>query len=149
MHLSLCLAHCRLQDTPRDTPPHTRPQTADGTKPPGAPRAARPQGPLPVPACGIPLPVTHPPAPPPPAGTRPATPRPATAVPREAYARTAGTKPQRRRGRPRDTAAAGPKRHARTGETSRWARRRPRGPVRGSLGGTKPPPVRWDPLHHC
>lgn len=135
----------RLQDTPL----HTRLQTADGTKPPAALKAARPRGPHPAAACGTPHPATHLQAPPLLAGTRPATPRQATAGQQEASARTAGTRPRRQRGRPPDTAAAGPKRHEPTEGTSRWARRRPRGPVRGSLGGMKRPPVRWDPQRRC
>lgn len=138
----------RLQDTPQDTPPHTHLQTADGMKPLAALKAARHQGPPPVPACGTPLPVTHLLALPPLAETRLATPHLAMVEPQEAYARTAGTKPQRQRGKRRDTGVAGLKRHAQTEEMSRWARLQPQGPVRGSLGGMKPLPVRWDPQHH-
>lgn len=141
---SIFLVPCRLQDTPL----HTHLQTADGMKPLAALKAVTLLGPLPVPACGTPLPVTHLLALPPLVGTLLATPRLATVEPQEAYARTAGTKPRRQKGRPRDTGVAGPKPHAQTEEMSRWARPRPQEPVRGSLGGMKPLPVRWDPQHH-
>lgn len=138
------LVPCRLQDTPL----HTHLQTAVGMKPLAALKAVRPQGPPPAPACGIPPPVTHLLALPPLAGTHLVMPRPATVEPQEVYARTAGTKPQRQKERPRDTGVDGLKHHAQTEEMSQWARLQPQGPARGSLGGMKPLPVRWDPLHH-
>lgn len=137
----------RLQDTPLDTHLHTHLQTADGMKPLAVLKAVRPQGPLPVLACGTPLPVTHLLALPLLAGTHPVTPRLAMVGPQEVYARTAGTKPQRQKERPRDTGVAGLKRHAQTEEMSLWARPQHQGPVRGSHGGMKPLPVKWDPQH--
>lgn len=140
----LFLVCCRLQDTPQ----HTRLQTADGMKPLAALKAVRPQVPLPVPACGTPLPVTHLLVLPPLAETHLAMPHLAMVEPQEVYARTAGTKPQKPKERLRDMGVVGLKRHARTGEMSRWARLQPQGPVRGSLGGMKPLPVRWDLQRH-
>lgn len=134
---------CRLQDTPQ----HTHHQTADGTKPPAALKAVRPQVPLPVPACGTPRLVTHLLVLPPPAETPLATLLQATAEPPEVFAKTAGMRPPKPNERPQDMAAAGPKRHVQTGGTSPWARLRPQGPAKGNLGGMKPQPVRWDPQH--
>lgn len=142
--ISFSLVPCRLQDTRL----HTHLQTADGMKHLAVLKAVRLQGPLPVPACGTPLPVTHLLALLPLAGTRLATPRLAMVEPQEVYARTAGTKPQRQKERPRGTGAAGLKPHAQTEEMSRWARLQLQEPVRESLGGMKPLPVRWDPQHH-
>lgn len=141
-----CPSGCfRLQDTLL----HTHLPTAAGTKLPAARRAVRPQGPRPAPVCGTPPPATPQPAPPRLAGIRQATLRPAMVAPRGASARTAGTKPQRRSARRRDTAAAGPRRRAQTEGRSRWGRPRPREPARGSLGGMKRPPARWAPPHRC
>lgn len=111
-------------------------------------KGVRLQEPPPAPACGIPLQVTHLLVLPLLAETHLAMRHPAMVEPQEVYARTVGTKPQRRKGKPRDMAVAGLKRHAQTEEMSRWARLQPLGPVRGSLDGMKPLPVRWDPPHH-
>lgn len=150
LHPKRCPAGTRLMPVLRlqDTPLHTHPQTADGMKPQAALKAVRPQGPLPVPACGSPLPATHLLVPPPLAGTHLATPHLAMVEPQVVCARTAGMKPQRQTERPQDTGAAGLKPHAQTEETSLWARLQPLGPARGSLGGMKLLPVRWDPQHH-
>lgn len=139
------LISCRL----RDTPLHTHLQTADGMKPLAALKAVRPQGPLPVPACGIPLLVTHLLVLLPLAETHQVTLRLAMVEQREVYAKTVGMKLQRQKGRPQDMGVAGLKHHVQTEETSQWVRPQPRGPVRGNLGGMKPLPVRWDPPHHC
>lgn len=133
----------RLQDTLQDTHLHTHPQTADGMKPLAALKAARPQEPLPVSACGNPLPATPLLVLPPPAGTHLVTPHLDTVEPREAFAKTAGTKPLKLTGRLRDMAAAGLKPHEQTEGRSLWARPRHPEPARGSPGGMKPPPVRW------
>lgn len=141
---SLFLFQHRLQDTLL----HTHLQTADGMKPLAALKVARPQEPPPAPACGTQLQVTHLLVLPLLAETHLAMQHPATVEPQEVYARTVGTKPQRRKGKPRDTGVAGLKRHAQTEEMSRWARLQPLEPVRGSLDGMKPLPVRWDPPRH-
>lgn len=117
-------------------------------KPLAALRAVRPQGPPPVPACGTPLPVTHLLVLLPLAGTHLAMPRLAMVEPQEVYARTAGMKLQKPTGKPRDTGVAGLKRRARIEEMNLWVRLQPQGPVRESLGGMKPLPVRWDPQRH-
>lgn len=134
----------RLQVTPR----HTHLQTADGTRPPVAQKAARLQGRRRAPACGTPPRVTPQPGLPRLAGTRRVTPRPATAVPPEACAKTDGTRHPRQNVRRRDTAAAGRRRHAPTG-MSLWVRLPPRGRARGSPAGTKRPPARWAHQLRC
>lgn len=133
----------RLQDTLL----HTHLPTAAGMRLLVVLKAARPRGPLQAPVCGTLLPATPQPAPPPLAGTRPAMPRRATAAPPEASARTAGTKPRRQIGKRRDTGAAGRRPRERTEGRSLSGRPRPQEPVRGSHGGTKLPPARWDPPH--
>lgn len=145
-----CPAGTRLMPTLRlqDTLLHTHPQTADGMKPLAALKAVRPQGPPPVPVCGTLLPATHLLVLPPLAGTHLDTPHLAMVERQEVFARTVGTKPQRQKERPLDTGVAGLKRHAQTEEMSQWVRLQPQGPVRGSLVGMKPLPVRWDPQHH-
>lgn len=135
---------CRLQDTHQ----HTHPQTADGMKPLVVLRAVRPRGLPPVPACGIPLPVTHLLVLPPLAGTHQAMPHLAMVEPQEVYARTAGMKLQKLTGKPQDMGVAGLKRPALTEEMSLWVRLQPQEPVRESLGGMKPLLVRWAPQHH-
>lgn len=117
-------------------------------KPPAAQKAVRPLGPLPVPACGTLLPATHLLVLPPLAGTHLDTPHLDTVERQEVFARTAGTKPQRQKERPLGTEVAGLKPHAQTEETSQWVRLQLQGPVRGSLVGMKPLPVKWDPQRH-
>lgn len=135
----MILPSFRLQDTLL----HTHLQTADGMKPLAALKAARPQEPLPVSVCGNPLPATPLLVLPPPAGTHLAMPHLDMVEPREAFAKIAGTKPLKLKGRLRDTAVAGLKPHGQTEERSLWARPRHPEPARGSLGGMKPLPVRW------
>lgn len=135
---------CRL----RDTPLLTHPLTADGMKPLAALKAVRPQGPLPAPACGTPHQATHLLALQPLAGTHLDMPHLATEEPQVVCGRTAGTRPQKQKEKLLDTGVAGLKPHAQTEETNQWVRHQPRGPVRESLGGMKPQPVRWDPQHH-
>lgn len=151
LHPKRCPAGTRLMPVLRlqDTPLHTPLQTADGMKRPAAPKAVRHQGPLPVHACGTPLPVTHLLALQPLAETHLATPHLATEEPQEVCARTAGMKLQRQNGRPLDTGVVGLKHPEQTEEMNRWVRHQPQEPVRGSLVGMKLLPVRWDPPHHC
>lgn len=132
-----CFFWCRLQDTLL----HTHRLTAAGMKP---------LVPLLVPVCGTPPRATHLLVLPPLAGTHRAMPHLDMVEPQEAFGRTAGMKPQRQNGRRPDTGAAGLRPHARTEETRRWARLRPRAPARGSLVGTKRQQVsKWDPQHLC
>lgn len=134
---------------PQVTHLHTHLPTAAGMKPLVGLRAARLQEPPPVPACGTPLPATHQLALPLLAETHLVTLHQAMEEPPVAFAKTAGTKPRRQRGRPPDTGVAGLRPRAQTEEMSRWERPQLQGPVRGSLAGMKPLPVRWDRPHHC
>lgn len=131
------------------TPLHTHHQTVAGMKPLVVPRAARPQEPLPAPACGTPRPATHLPVPRLLAETLLAMLRQATVEPQGAYAKTVGMKPQRQKERLQDTAVAGLKPHVQTEETNPWVRRRPRELPRGSLAGMKRLPVKWDRQRLC
>lgn len=144
INFHLCLVFSKLQGTPL----HTRPLTADGMKPLAALKAARPQGPLPVPACGTPLPATHLLALQPLAGTHLDTPHLDTEEPLVVCGRTAGTRLLKQKGKRLDMGVDGLKPRAQTEEMNQWVRLQHQGPVRESLGGMRPLPVRWGPQHH-
>lgn len=128
---------------------HTLRWTADGMKPQAVQKEARPQEPRPVPACGIQLQATHLLEPPHPGGIPQAMPHQDTVEPQEVCVRTAGMKPPRPSGRPRDMEVAGLKHLAQIGEMNLLKRLRLQVQVRGSLGGMRPLPVRWDLQRHC
>lgn len=113
-------------------------------KPQAAQKEARPQGPRPVPACGIQRQATHLLEPPHPGGIRQAMPHQDMVEPQEVCVRTAGMKPPRPSERPQDMEVAGLKHLAQTGEMNLLRRLQPQVQVRGSLVGMRPLPVRWD-----
>lgn len=117
-------------------------------KPQAAQKEARHQGPPPVPACGTPHQVTPLLGPPLLGGIRPAMLHQDMVEPREVCVKTAGMKPPRPNGRHPDMEAAGLKHLAQIGEMNLLRRLQPQVQVRGSLGGMRPLPVRWDPRHH-
>lgn len=117
-------------------------------KPQAAQKEARPLGQHLVPACGIQLQATHllellhl-------GGIHQAMPHQDTVGPQEACVRTAGMKLPRPSGRPRDMEAAGLKHLAQIGEMNLLRRLRPQVQVRGSLGGMRRLPVKWDLQRH-
>lgn len=150
LHPKRCPAGTKLMPVLKllDIPLRTHLQTADGMKPPVALKAVKPQGPLLVPECGTRLLATHLPVLPHQAETRLAMPHLVTGEPQEAFAKIAGMRPQRLRGRPQDMGAAGLRPQEQIEEKSQWAKLRLQEPVRGSLGGMKPLPARWAPQHH-